>query len=206
MAQARPSPIYDPVSRAKSRNRSKGGLTPSEHSQRKESSLNTYFNQRKSKLKDITRENKKIYVRINSQKSLYSSRDLEQSYERSCSHSRRLSQSRLSRVSTSSRGSSMGRQQTKKNNPVRKSIKVESKSIKNIQCNEVHRYLNIFCNNSQPRKTNLTPKPSPSQQLPSSNPFDKENVHKKPPALEKIVEELTNKKHNAQTMVLRRLL
>jgi len=42
--------------------------------QRKESHLNTYFNQRRDRLKSITKENKLIYVKINSQKSLYSSR------------------------------------------------------------------------------------------------------------------------------------
>ena len=52
------------------------GMSRQALSQRKESHLNTYFNIRKNKLKEITKENKQIYVRINSQKSLYSSRKL----------------------------------------------------------------------------------------------------------------------------------
>lgn len=45
--------------------------------ERKESNLNSYFNIRMSKLKDITKENKRIYERLNSQKSLYSSKNLD---------------------------------------------------------------------------------------------------------------------------------
>lgn len=40
--------------------------------QRRENYLNSHFNKRRNTLKQITRENKKIYQRINSQKSLYS--------------------------------------------------------------------------------------------------------------------------------------
>ena len=40
---------------------------------RKENHLNTHFNERKNRLKEITKENKQIYKRLNSQKSLYSS-------------------------------------------------------------------------------------------------------------------------------------
>lgn len=69
------------------------GLSKEALSQRKESHLNTYFNLRKNKLKDITKENKKIYVRINSQKSLYSSRKLNGSQDS-------ISQSRLSHKSS----------------------------------------------------------------------------------------------------------
>ena len=43
---------------------------------RKENHLNTQFNIRKNKLKEITQENKVLYQRLNSQKSLYSSTDL----------------------------------------------------------------------------------------------------------------------------------
>lgn len=78
------------------------GLTGEELEQRRESHLNTYFNARKNKLKEITKVNKKIYVRINSQKSLYSSRDLDKSYESTSQLSRRLSQSKLSRNSNTS--------------------------------------------------------------------------------------------------------
>lgn len=57
------------------------GLSKVELSQRKENYLNTYFNIRKNKLKEITKENKKIYDRINSQQSLYSSRQLNGSID-----------------------------------------------------------------------------------------------------------------------------
>jgi hypothetical protein len=48
---------------------------------RKENYLNTKFNIRKSKLKEISKENKQLYERISSQKSLYSSSDLNKSFE-----------------------------------------------------------------------------------------------------------------------------
>lgn len=51
---------------------------------RKENHLNSCFNVRKAKLKEMTKENQKIYQRINSQKSLYSSTDLNKSYESTC--------------------------------------------------------------------------------------------------------------------------
>jgi hypothetical protein len=48
---------------------------------RKENYLNTKFNIRKNKLKEITKVNKQLHERINSQKSLYSSSDLNKSFE-----------------------------------------------------------------------------------------------------------------------------
>ena len=68
----------------------------------KENHLNTQYNHRKTKLKEITKENKKIYKRINSQKSLYSNEDLNKSYQSSVSISRRISRSKLSHRSSSS--------------------------------------------------------------------------------------------------------
>jgi hypothetical protein len=47
---------------------------------RKENYLNTKFLIRKNKLKEITKENKQLHDRINSQKSLYSSSDLNKSF------------------------------------------------------------------------------------------------------------------------------
>ena len=48
---------------------------------RKENYLNSKFNQRKEKLRQLTKDNKKIYERINSQKSLYSQKSQTKSYE-----------------------------------------------------------------------------------------------------------------------------
>lgn len=48
---------------------------------RKENYLNTQFMMRKKKLKEITKTNKQIYNRLNSQKSFYSNSDLNKSYE-----------------------------------------------------------------------------------------------------------------------------
>ena len=48
---------------------------------RKENYLNTNFNIRKNKLREITKVNKQIYQRLNSQKSLYSNSELNKSYE-----------------------------------------------------------------------------------------------------------------------------
>lgn len=46
---------------------------------RKENYLNTQYNKRITLLKEITKENKKIYERINLQKSLYSQDDMRKS-------------------------------------------------------------------------------------------------------------------------------
>ena len=48
---------------------------------RKESYLSSCLNKRKSELVKITKENRKIYERINSQKSHYSSKKLNKSYQ-----------------------------------------------------------------------------------------------------------------------------
>lgn len=48
---------------------------------RKENHLNTQFNLRKNKLKEITKANKQLYKRLNTQKSFYSNSDLNKSYE-----------------------------------------------------------------------------------------------------------------------------
>jgi hypothetical protein len=56
------------------------GLSRLELTQRKESHENTYYNLRKSRLVDITHENRRIYARINSQKSLYSSKEFDKSF------------------------------------------------------------------------------------------------------------------------------
>ena len=67
--------------------------------QRKENYLNSKYNKRLVDLKKITQDNKKIYERINSQKSLYSQKDQKKSYESLRSLSRCSSRSKNSRDS-----------------------------------------------------------------------------------------------------------
>lgn len=73
---------------------------------RKENHLNTHFNIRKNKLKEITKANKNIYQRLNTQKSFYSNSDLNKSYESTKQIKSRLSQSKLSHRLNSSQSSS----------------------------------------------------------------------------------------------------
>lgn len=108
------------------------GLSREDLVQRKESHLNTYFNIRKNRLKEITKENKKIYVRINSQKSLYSSRQLNKSTDS-------VSQSRLSRKSqlsvSASRKSNHSKADPKKAKLTQQKqpeIRIQSKDIKKM--------------------------------------------------------------------------
>lgn len=72
---------------------------------RKENHLNTQFNLRKNKLKEITKANKKLYKRLNTQKSFYSNSDLSKSYESTQEIKERLSQSKLSHRLNSARSS-----------------------------------------------------------------------------------------------------
>lgn len=174
--------------------RRKEALTPFEHRERRESHLNSFFNQRKNRLKDITKENKRIYERINSQTSLYSSRRLESSRQLNNSRnldssiqSQRSSQSinsnsnnsrkqlsshpnrgqsfsSLTRRSTSSISSSRNLGNKKRQLANSKPIRIESKSIKNIQMTEINRYLNIFCHPSNQRHQVQPKKASPLPQ------------------------------------------
>jgi hypothetical protein len=116
--------------------------------------LNSYFNVRKNKLKQITHENKRIYVKINSQKSLYSSRELNKSYESNSGLSRRLSQSKLSR--SSSRQSVEGgssRKPDRRGPEGKKEIRIESHDINKVEGEKITRYLNIFCNHINIKST-----------------------------------------------------
>lgn len=73
-----------------------GGLSGEELWGRRESLLGSRFKQRKDRLETITKDNRRIYVKINSQKSLYSSKEMHKSFESSSQLSRNLSQSRIS--------------------------------------------------------------------------------------------------------------
>lgn len=89
---------------------------------RKENHLNTHFNIRKNKLKEITKANKNIYQRLNTQKSFYSNSDLNKSYESTKQIKSRLSQSKLSHRLNSSQSSSR--------KSLRQGLKVSKKEIK----------------------------------------------------------------------------
>lgn len=66
--------------RKRSSNSRQSGLDSKTLLQRKESHLNTSYNQRKQRLVAITKDNRRIYERINSQKSLYCSKELDRSF------------------------------------------------------------------------------------------------------------------------------
>ena len=123
------------------------GLSREALEQRRENHLNTYFNIRKNNLKNITKENKQIYVRINSQKSLYSSRRLNTS-SNSLTHSRT---SNTSDNSTRSRKSI-----SRVSRPVKplvqsnkQEIKIVERKVDKMELNEMGNYLKIFCNDSR---------------------------------------------------------
>lgn len=82
-----------------------GGINDDIMQNRKENHLNTCFNVRQNKIREINKENKKLHDRINSQKSLYSSSDLNKSFESNCEIKKRLSSSKLSQRSSTSRSS-----------------------------------------------------------------------------------------------------
>ena len=73
---------------------------------------------RKNRLQEISKENKQIYDRINSQKSVYSSQDLNKSFEL---NKKKLSSSKLSQRSNNSRVSDRSNKS-----------KISNKSNKNI--------------------------------------------------------------------------
>ena len=104
---------------------------------RKESYLNSQFNMRQNKLKEISKENKQIYSRLNSQKSVYSSQDLNKSYEmkKGLSSSKMSQRSNNSRVSDRSKNSSKSIGRGQKPLIKKKDIKVDIKttSINNVR-------------------------------------------------------------------------
>lgn len=117
---------------------------------RKENYLNTKFNIRKNKLKEITKENKQLHERINSQKSLYSSSDLNKSFESNCELKKRLSQSKLSQRLNSSRSSSRSKADSNRANRFerKKEIKmaIKTTNIKNTETNDLQSFKALFKN------------------------------------------------------------
>ena len=122
--------------------------------QRRENYLNSQFNRRRNTLKQMTKENKKIYERINSQKSLYSQDKMNRSTDSIRS---------LSRVS--SRSSKKGtkilpKSQTQKNH---QHVTIESQSIKSAKDTNLLQFRAIFSRgppNNQENLKNLPNRPS----------------------------------------------
>lgn len=112
---------------------------------RKENHLNTQFNLRKNKLKEITKANKQLYRRLNTQKSFYSNSDLNKSYESTQLIKERLSHSKLSHRMNSSRSSSRkslrGDKVQAKKAPV---LDIKAKNIKGIGAQEVSKFKGLF--------------------------------------------------------------
>jgi hypothetical protein len=114
---------------------------------RKENHLNTQFNIRKNKLKEITKVNKQLYGRLNTQKSFYSNSDMNKSYESTKEIRERLSQSKLSHRMNSSRSSSRKSLKTGANaKGIKKELNLEirAKNISKINQNEVNKFRGLF--------------------------------------------------------------
>ena len=124
-------------------------------------------------------------MRINSQKSLYSSRHLDKSTS-SLADSRHSSRSRSSVVSKKSL-SRVSKQKRFTGSSSKKNIKIVQKNIDHIQLNEVSNYLRIFCNHTE-RNNQKSPRNSETKHVDGKLQKGKQNRKDLSP-LEKIVEE-----------------
>jgi hypothetical protein len=122
-----------------------GGLSEEELWGRRESLLGSRFKQRKDKLETITKDNRRIYVKINSQKSLYSSKEMNKSFESSSQLSRNLSRSRISNRQAQL---ATPRSRLIRLNPPPAPSKLQSVPVNRVERAEVQRYLDIFCNHA----------------------------------------------------------
>jgi hypothetical protein len=122
-----------------------GGMNENLLLMRRENHLNTQFNLRKNKLKEITKANKQLYRRLNTQKSFYSNSDLNKSYESTQQIRERLSQSKLSHRINSSRSSSRkslrGHKVQIKKAPV---LEIKAKNIGGMGAQEVSKFKGLF--------------------------------------------------------------
>jgi hypothetical protein len=122
-----------------------GGMNENLLLMRRENHLNTQFNLRKNKLKEITKANKQLYRRLNTQKSFYSNSDLNKSYESTQQIRERLSQSKLSHRINSSRSSSRkslrGDKVQVKKAPV---LEIKAKNIGGMGAQEVSKFKGLF--------------------------------------------------------------
>lgn len=152
---------------------------------RKENHLNTQFNIRKNKLKEITKENKSIHKKINSQKSLYSSIDLRKSFDETKEIKKRLSQSKLSQRLGSSRSSS--RSNTSENQKHRlgnkKSVRIEIKAsdINKAERMDLKSFEGLFTSNIRTAKNNNSYKDDKESII--TNSFRKNEIYVRPPKI-----------------------
>lgn len=112
---------------------------------RKENHLNTHFNLRKTKLREITKQNKQLFHRINSQKSLYSSIELNKSFEEANKVKNRLSQSKLSQRSASSRSHRGAHPPLSK----KQQIDIKTASINQVLAKDLKTFKGLFSSTHQ---------------------------------------------------------
>jgi hypothetical protein len=95
-------------------------------------------------MKEINKENKKLHDRINSQKSLYSSSDLNKSFESNCEIKKRLSSSKLSHRS----GSSRSLRKNANSNALNKhpNIQIKTANIEKIDAKQLSGFRGLFIN------------------------------------------------------------
>lgn len=132
------------------------GKTIKFHENRRESFLNSLYNKRRNELLRITKVNRKIYDRINSQQSLYASRTRNQSSHSVRSNSSRVSnRSNKSKSSNGSRTSSVQKskmkmkKETKRNDTVQPTFKAQN--INSMKKEEIIGFCNMFNGKQQPQ-------------------------------------------------------
>lgn len=105
---------------------------------RKENHLNTQYNRRLNALKNITKENKKIYQRINSQKSLYSQDDMRKSSMsiRSSKSSSRVSQRSGQHQASMSRNSKVTKPKI--------AMTIQPESVGNLRGDNIKQFKSVF--------------------------------------------------------------
>lgn len=105
--------------------------------------MNTCYNNRKNKLKEIGKDNMQLYQRINSQKSLYSQKKLRKSTESLKSNSRCSSRSSLKSKSSTAR--KLPAKQAPKEK--RTHITIESENINKANQNNLADFRSMFMRN-----------------------------------------------------------
>jgi hypothetical protein len=124
---------------------------------RKENHLNTQFNLRKNKLKEITKANKQLYRRLNTQKSFYSNSDLSKSYESTQEIKERLSQSKLSHRLHSSRSSKKSLRAGEAGRGKKEvRLEIRAKNISGMGAQEVNKFKGLFIRDINAHHRQLT--------------------------------------------------
>lgn len=121
---------------------------------RRESMLNSRYNQRFNLLKSITKENQKIYQRISSQKSMYCQQDLRKSSVSVKSVSSRSS----SRVSSSQKSiKASNRYKTGGSVKSHQPLNLKPQSVDNLKRSSVEQFRSVFFPKRQESKENVRP-------------------------------------------------